>query len=126
MEKSDYEKLEGLLVKAVQSTKQETSGLVSDIKKDIAELKSNYSKREIDHFMSEIKENTVKILEQTTKHNARMIKIESELGMGTDEPTKISTLTKTVDSLKTDRTKIWTVVSLIAFLGASLGGLFMY
>lgn len=126
MTENDKQHFENLLIKAIQSGKSETSGLVSDIKKDIAELKSNYSKREIDHFMSEIKENTLKILEQTTRHNGRMVKIESELGMGTDEPTKLSTLSENVSTLKTDRTRLWTVFSVVGVIGASVLGLSLY
>ncbi len=77
MDEKDLAHFEGIIVKAIQATKSENSGLIGDIKKDIAELKSNYSKRELDHFIKELNENVAKILEQTTKTNGRVNSLEN-------------------------------------------------
>lgn len=58
------EHLEGLLTKAIQAGKQETSGLVGDLKSDLKVLKSqllDYIERDDkwkDEFAREIKKNT--------------------------------------------------------------------
>lgn len=90
---------EDLLLKAVQATKGENSGLIADIKKDIAELKGNYSKRELDHFIGELHADIKKILEQTTKTNGR------------------------VNGLEETRTKMWTAISVLTVLGGTIIGL---
>jgi len=96
MNDQERQHFEDLIVKAIQATKSENSGLVGDIKKDIAELKGNYSKRELDHFMSEIRENVVKILEQTIKTNGR------------------------VNGLEESRAKVWTAIGMLTLLGGAI------
>jgi cell division septum initiation protein DivIVA len=117
MNEKELQHFEDLIIKAIQSTKSENSGLVADIKKDIAELKGNYSKRELDHFIGEIRENVVKILDQTTKTNGRVTKIEKELGMDTQEPTKIYSLSETVATLKDWRNYLLGGWALLLLLG---------
>lgn len=117
MNEDQIQHFEDLIIKAIQATKSENSGLVADIKKDIAELKGNYSKRELDHFIQELKENVTKILEQTTKTNGKVIAIEKELDMGTPEPTKLSRLSNTVSMLKEWRTYLLGAWGLLILLG---------
>lgn len=99
MNKEDLEHFEGLIVKAIQATKGENSGLIGQIQKDISDLKGNYSKRELDHFITEIKENVEKILIQTTKTNGR------------------------VNSLENHRSYLWGAYTLLFLLGSVIIGL---
>ena len=39
-------------------------------------MEQDYSKREIDHFMKDITGQLSKILEQTTRHNGRLTRVE--------------------------------------------------
>lgn len=69
--------LEDLMIKSHNAKGKELSDLVGAIKDDIADLKQNYSKRELDHFIGEINDNTKKILEQTIKTNDRVNSLEN-------------------------------------------------
>lgn len=63
------DKIKEYIFLAHQSGKQETSGLLGDIKRDIADLKSNYSKRELDAYFTHINE---KIDEFRNENNTGM------------------------------------------------------
>lgn len=117
MNEQDKQFIIDTILKAHQSKDSEVSNLFAEIKDDIKELKGNYSKRELDHFMGDIKENVVKILEQTTKTNGRVTNVEKELGMGTPEPTKISSIEKKLSIVWDSRIWLlgaWAVIITIA------------
>jgi len=63
------EKIKEIIALAVQAGKQETSNLVSDIKR---ELRDNYSKRELDHYFSDLKQDMLDIKEQTIFTNGKV------------------------------------------------------
>lgn len=77
MNQDDKTYFADLLLQSHQSKDKEVSNLFGDIKQDIRELKSNYSKRELDHFMTEMHGDIKKILDQTTKTNGRVNSLES-------------------------------------------------
>lgn len=62
------ERLEGLLVKAVQAGKQETSGLVGELRTDIAVIKEHNKNQNV---------TLQRIENQTIKTNGRVGKLES-------------------------------------------------
>lgn len=116
---TDQEKqyLEDLMIKSHTQKGKEISNLIGELKDDLKELKGNYSKRELDHFITDLKENVAKILEQTTRHNGRMTKVEKELGMGTEEPTRLTKL-----ETKTDTVFNWRLYLLGGFAVLSVIG----
>lgn len=66
-QKKYNEYLEGLLVKAIQSGKQETSGLVGELKRDMSVIQE---------ILKEQNKALLRIEDQTTKHNGRMRSLE--------------------------------------------------
>ena len=79
---AQIERLEGLFIKMHQATKQENSGLLGDVKRQLTELKEerqkNYSKRELDTHFTSLK-NTIDtgfqgVYERQDKTNHKVMK----------------------------------------------------
>lgn len=72
----DEQKIKEYIFLAIQAGKSETSNLVKDLTEQMKELRSNYSKRELDHYFGEVHE---KMTEFRTENKTGMDMLDRKI-----------------------------------------------